>query len=108
MSRRSPSVPAPPRADQIADHDESGGDANAHLQRLESAEPGDRLDDRETAAHGALGVILMRLRIAEIGEPAVAHQSGGKATIAGHYLGDAGMIDGDDVAQILWTLVRAT
>src|SRR5215472_5786693 len=46
--------------------------------------------------------ILMRQRIAEIGEHAVAHQSGGKATIAGHYLGDAAMIDGDDVAQILW------
>ena len=89
-------------ADQIADHDETGGDADAHLQRLAQAERGDRLDNRETAAHGALGIILMRQRVAEIGQYAVAHQSGDKATVAGHYLGDAEMIGGDDVAQVLW------
>ena len=91
-----------PRTDQITDHDETGGDADAHLQRLAQAERGDRLDNRETAAHGALGIILMRQRVAEISQHAVAHQSGDKATIAGHYLGDAAMIGGDDVVQVLW------
>jgi len=33
---------------------------------------------------------------------AVAYQSGDIPTIAGRYLGDAAMIGGDDVAQVLW------
>src|SRR5215831_12455307 len=35
-------------ADQISDHDEAGGDAETHIQRLLCGEPADRVDDRET------------------------------------------------------------
>ena len=37
---------------------------------------GSRVDDREPGADGALGVVLVRVRIAEIGQHAVAHVLG--------------------------------
>jgi hypothetical protein len=41
-----------------------------------------RLDDREPGLDGALGVVFVRLRIAEIGEHAVAHVFGDEAAVA--------------------------
>src|SRR5215471_19212640 len=60
------------RADQIANDDETGGDANPNVQRLLYGEPADRVDHREPGTDRPLGVILMRLGIAEINEHAVA------------------------------------
>src|SRR5215468_793671 len=69
-------------ADQIAHDDEASGDANPNVQRLLCGEPADRVDDREPGAGRALGVVLMRPRIAEIDEHPVAHIFGDKTAKA--------------------------
>ena len=73
-----------PRSDEIADHHEPGRDPDPHVQGR--AGRGDelrrRLDDGEPGPHGALGVMLVRLGIAEIGEHAVAHVFGDEAAVA--------------------------
>ena len=89
------------RADQIANHDEAGGDANPNVQRLLCGEPADRVDDREPGADRALGIVLMRLGVAEIDQHAVAHILGDKAAKAGDGVGDTAMVGADDLAQIL-------
>jgi CHASE2 domain-containing sensor protein len=89
------------RADQIADDDEASGDANPNVQRLLCGEPADRLDDREPGAHRPLGIVLMRLRISEINQHAVAHILGDKAVKAADGVGDAAVVGADDLAQIL-------
>ena len=45
------------------------------------AKLGDRLDDAEAGAHRALGVVLMRLRVAEINQHAVAEIFGDVAAV---------------------------
>jgi hypothetical protein len=64
-------------------------------------EPADRVDDRKPGASRALGIVLMRLGIAEINEHAVAHVLGDKAGEAGDRVGDAAVVGADDLAQIL-------
>src|SRR5690348_5979168 len=54
------------RADQITNDNDSSSDANSHAQRLWCGEPADRVDDRQPGASRALGIVLMRLGIAEI------------------------------------------
>src|SRR5271169_2961611 len=88
-------------ADQIADDDEAAGDADPHVQRLLCGEPADRLDDREPGTSRALGIVLMRLGIAEINQDAVAHTLGDKTAKAADGVGDAAMVGADDLAQIL-------
>ena len=53
-------------ADQIADHGDPGGDAEAHLQILLRRQSTDRLDHCEAGAHRPFGIVLMRSGIAEI------------------------------------------
>jgi hypothetical protein len=89
------------RADQIANDDEASGDAEPHVQRLLCGEPADRVDDREPGASRALGVILVRLGVAEINQHAVAHVLGDKTAKAADGVGRAAMIGADDLAQIL-------
>ena len=48
-----------------------------------------------------LGVVLVRLRVAEIHQHAIAHVLGDKAVEAADRLGDAAMIGADDLAQVL-------
>jgi hypothetical protein len=88
-------------ADQIANDDEASGDAEPHVQRLLCGEPADRVDDRQPGAGRALGVVLMRLGIAEINEYAIAHILGDKTAKAADGIGDAAMVGADDLAQIL-------
>ncbi len=83
----SPTTPrscASPDPIEVADHDQPGRDADPHVQRR--AGRGDelrrRLDDGEPGLHGALGVMLVRLRIAEIGEHAVAHVFGDETAVS--------------------------
>jgi hypothetical protein len=88
-------------ADQIADDDEASGDADPNVQRLLCGEPADRIDDREPGASRPLGIVLMRLGIAEINQHAIAHIFGDKAAKAADGVGDAAMVGTDDLAQIL-------
>ena len=72
------------RSDEVADDDQPGRDADPHVQRR--ARRGDQLrrglDNREPGLHGALGVVFVGLRIAEIGEHAIAHVFGDEAAVA--------------------------
>lgn len=58
------------------------------------------LDEREAGAHGLLGIVLMRLRITEIGEHAVAHISRHDSLIAVDYLGDAVVKERHQLAHV--------
>src|SRR5262249_61579372 len=90
-------------ADQIAHHHRAGRDADAHFQR--GVEIGPQIsysvDQREPGAHALLGVILVRLGIAEIDENAIAHVAGDDALIATNDLRDASVISPDHSAQVL-------
>ena len=90
------------RADQIADHDQPGRDADAGLQATRAVlSPAHRLDQLQPRPHRPLGVVLMGLRIAEIDQHAVAHVFGHEAAEAAHGLGDAFLIGRNDLAQVL-------
>ena len=89
-------------ADQIADDDQPGGDPDARLELdgFDIQAP-DRIDDAEPRADCPLGIVLMRPRVTEIDQHAVAHVFGDKAVEAGDDRGDRTVIGGDDLAQIL-------
>jgi hypothetical protein len=70
-------------ADQITDHGEPRGDAEPHAQILPRRQSADRLYYRQPSAHRPLGIILMRLRIAEIDQHPVAHVLGDKPVRGG-------------------------
>jgi hypothetical protein len=89
-------------ANQIADDHRPGGDPDAGLELGGSdLEPTDGVDQAEPGTDGALGIVLMRPRVAEIHQHAVAHVLGDKAVEAGDGFADGGMVGADDCAQIL-------
>ena len=65
-----------PGANQIADNDQLGRDAYAHLERFLDGQLADRFDERQPCPNRALGIVLARLRIAEIHRHAVAQVFG--------------------------------
>ena len=91
------------RSDEVADHDKPGGDADTHLQRSagRGRELRHRLDQRKPGTHGALGVMLVGLGIAEISQHAVAHVLGDEPAGLGDLLGAATVIGTDDLAHVL-------
>jgi hypothetical protein len=91
------------RAQEIADHHDPGRDPNPHVQRRAGKGLKLRrgLDDRKPSSHCALGVVLVRLRIAEIGKHSVAHVLGDDAPIALDQVRAALVISPDDLAHIL-------
>ena len=88
-------------ADQIANHGEPGGDAEPHTQMLSPRQSANRLDYRQPRPHRSLGIVLMRLRVAEIDQHPVAHIFGDKPIEAADGLGDGAMIIADQPTQIL-------
>ena len=65
------------------------------------AQSADRIDKRQPGSDRPLGIVLVRLRVAEVDEHAVAHVLGDEAVEAGHGLGDAAVIRSDHLAQVL-------
>ena len=64
-------------ANQVAHDHHAGCDADAHLKGTPwLVGSRHRLDEREPGPHGAFGVVLVRLRIAEVDEHAVAQVLG--------------------------------
>jgi len=57
-------------------------------------------------ASPALGIVLVRLGIAEINEHAIAHILGDKTAKAADGVGDAAMVGADDLAQVLGIKAR--
>ena len=80
------------RADQVADDDETGGDADTGLQGRVRLERTDGTDQLQSCPNGPLCIILVGLRIAEVHEDAVAHVFRHKPAEAAHDLGDAFLI----------------
>jgi hypothetical protein len=89
-------------ADEVADDDDAGGDADANLQpgMRTGRQPRDRLHQGKGAAHRAFGIVLMRLRIAEIGQHAIAHVLRDEAPGLGDHPGAAAMIGADDLPHV--------
>jgi len=69
--------------DQVADDDEPAGNPEPHSQLFRRGQAADRLDDGEPGAHRPLGVVLMRLGIAEIDQHPVAHIFGEQSRQSG-------------------------
>jgi hypothetical protein len=89
-------------ADQIADDDQPGSDPDAPLELYgPDIEATDCVDDVKPCPDRPLGIVFMRLRVAEINQHAVAHVFGDKAVEPDDDLGDGAVIGGDDLAQIL-------
>jgi hypothetical protein len=59
------------------------------------------IDCAQPRSHRPLGVVLMRLRVAEIHQDAVVHVPGDKTAGSRDHFGDSAVIRGDDLAQIL-------
>jgi hypothetical protein len=66
----------------------------------------DRVDDTQPGPNRSLGIVLMRARVAEIDQDAVAHILSDKAVEPGDDPGDRAVIGGDDLAQILGIELR--
>ena len=83
-------------AGQITGDDQTGGNANTHRKPLRAY----RLNDRQGCAHRALGMGLVWVRPAEIGQHTVANEAGDIALLANHCGGYAGLIRGQDLTQL--------
>ena len=91
-------------ADRLANHDhQAGGDTDPHAQcdAVGRVELGDFVDDFQPDLRGALRVVFMRLRIAEIGQDAVAHEAGDIAGSPGNGAGTGILEIADHLAEIL-------
>jgi len=85
----------------LAAHDnQPGGNPHARLELFDLIQLRHPIDQRQSAARGTLGVVLMRPRIAEIGQHPVAHVAGDKPAKALDDLCDAAMVSADNPAQI--------
>ena len=93
-------------ADQVADHGEPRGDAEPHAQILAPRQLANRRDYRQAGPHRPLGIVLMRLRVAEIDQHPVAHVLGDKPIEASDRIGYGSMIIADQLAQILRVMTR--
>ena len=94
--------------EKIADHHDSRRDAHPHVQgcACRRDQLGRGGDDRERRAHRVLGVLLVSLRIAEVGEHAVAHVLGDEAAVRGDEAGAACVIGCEDVSHVLGIELR--
>src|SRR6266702_243147 len=89
--------------DEIADDHQPGGNANSHSQScprtdIESCHGRDQC---QPGAYRALGIVLIRPRIAEICEHAVAHVSGNETAKLLDLLGTAAVVRANDFPQVL-------
>ena len=90
------------RADEIADHNQTGRDPNPHLQRRAGRcdQFRHRFNNGKPRSNGALGVVFVGLRKAKIGEHAVAHILRDKPGVALNQLGGAMMIRANHAVQV--------
>src|SRR5262249_52525320 len=95
-------------ADQIADDDKPGGnaDVDGELLRSTSLQARHRRYYIQPGAHRPLGVVLMRPRIAEVDQHPVAHVFGDKAVIARDDAGTGILIGAELLAQFLGVELR--
>ena len=96
-------LPRGATADDLADHDEAGGDADARLnpRAVGQFDAGDFGQDIDRGANCPLRRVLEGARKAEIGEDAVAHEFGDEATEPSDRAGHGVLIAADQRAQKL-------
>jgi hypothetical protein len=89
-------------ADEVAHHHKPGRDRDPDLNpfgaRFERLYCSDHV---EPGSHGALGVILVRARIAEIGQHSITHEPGDAAVVTGNNLRAGGSIGADHFPHVL-------
>src|SRR5205823_7167485 len=79
-------------ADQISHDNQSGGDPDARLElKGPCVEAIDIVSQAQTRPDRLLSIVLMRSRVAKIGEHAVAHIPGDKAVELVNYFGDGSL-----------------
>ena len=88
-------------SDQVTYDYKPSGNAHARLQRGMGVQPAYCLDQLQPRPYGSLGIVFVRLRVAEVHEHTIAHVFRHEPTGASHGLGDALLIRGDDLAQVL-------
>ena len=94
-------------ADRLADHHEPARDTDAHGEAgpVAAGYPGverrHRFEDREASANRALGVLLLRVRVAEINEDAIAHELGDVAIETPDSFAHRLLIGADHIAHVL-------
>ena len=89
--------------DNVADNNQSRRDADAGLQAaaVRRRDPANRIDDGKRRAHGAFGGVFVRLRIAKIGEHAVAEEFGDISVEPRNPAGAGILVALDQVAHVL-------
>ena len=89
-------------AAEVADHNQTGGYANADRERLfrSRLHPRDGSNDVERRAHGTLGIVLVRTRITEIGQYPVAPEIREEAIIGQRDTGAGGLKGIDDCTHV--------
>jgi hypothetical protein len=80
------------RSDQVANHDEPGRDADTGLQRDSGPQCVHRCDQLQRRAHRPFGIVLVRLRIAEVHKHTIPHVLRYEPAKALHSPGDAFLI----------------
>ena len=87
--------------DRIADDDHAAGDADAagKLEIIDGSHGRHGGNDVEPGADGAFGIVLVRLRVAEIDEHAIAHEFRHEAVVAGDAAGDLVLVGVDHALQ---------
>ncbi len=90
------------RPNDIADDDDSRRDPNPHMQRLLRCglQLRSRFGDRQPRPHRLLGVVLMGVRIAEIGEHPIAQETGDEAAVGLDQARAAFLVGADHAAQV--------
>jgi hypothetical protein len=88
------------RPDQIADDHQPSGNTDAGLQGYGEFERPNCSNPFQSRAHGPLSIVLVRLRIAEVHEDAVAHVFGDEPIKAAHSVGHAFLIGRDYLPEV--------
>ena len=92
-------------AQEVADHRDAGRDADPDPERSTGhgrAQLAHRRHDIEAGADRPLGLVLVGLRPAEVGQHAVAHVLGDETAFLFDRPCDTGVEGADQLAQILW------
>jgi hypothetical protein len=90
----------------LADHRQPSCDPDANLSRtaVRKREACNRIDRRESSPDGTLGIVLMRLRVAEIRQGTIAHRAGNEPAEAHDAFADAAMKSAERLAHVLRVL----
>jgi hypothetical protein len=88
------------RSNEVADHDQPGRNTDPGSQSGRRLERGYRRGQLQSRPYRALGVVLVRLRVAEIYEDTVAEIVRDEPAKAAYALGDAFLIGRDDLTQV--------